>query len=200
MVAHWRRQSQPEYVSGIAGEDVSGPGPDGNARGRRRVPDPGHGAGGEVAARLDLDAPAQVEGRVLQGGPADGPARAPRCRGSFRGFKGAVGAHDRRRARSVFSATSVRAGRYAASLRALLVALATTSEMALSIAFGTEKSFRMGPSTCCSALFSNTRTSTDCQKCASSLPVLLGRAAGPRLSRHQEGRALRGATMQPTPW
>jgi hypothetical protein len=29
VVAHWRRQSQPEYVSGIEGQDVSGPGPTG---------------------------------------------------------------------------------------------------------------------------------------------------------------------------
>ncbi len=75
-----------------------GPGPASNRgracgwrrTGRRRRPGrPGRGAHHPLAARVDLDAAAQAQGRVRPCGPADGPARGARSRGSVAGIEGA---------------------------------------------------------------------------------------------------------------
>ena len=68
--------------------DDGGPGGDPEGRRQRRLrrwgrrgsdddpPAPGHGADRALAARLDIDAPAQAAGRLRSRRPADGPARA----------------------------------------------------------------------------------------------------------------------------
>ena len=61
--------------------------------------DAGHGAGGALAARLDLDAAAQAPGGLRPGRAAHGPARAAGRGRPVRGLQGPRRADDPRRAR-----------------------------------------------------------------------------------------------------
>ena len=83
VVAQWRRQAPNVAYD----QDVQGSDDDARpcraagrrlGRRRRRPAVPGHGAGRPQPARLDVDAPAQAQGRLRPGRPADGPARAAR--------------------------------------------------------------------------------------------------------------------------
>src|SRR5260370_10467307 len=58
----------------------------GERRGRGAAP-PGDGAGRPLAARLDVDAAAQAQGRLLPGGAAHGPPGAAGRRGDVAGIE-----------------------------------------------------------------------------------------------------------------
>ncbi len=101
LVAHWRRQATPAVRRRRGGRRGRGRRRGhGGRRGRRRgAPRRGHGAGGALAAGLDLDAPAQAAGRLRPGRAAHGPARAPGRRRPVGGLEGPGRAHDARGAR-----------------------------------------------------------------------------------------------------
>ncbi len=88
IVEHCKKQLAPEYREDVArawGRQA------GNRRGHRRRPRTAR-AGGRAdhhhAIRLHLDAAAQAEGGVRQGGAADGSAGEPRHRRAQRGLQG----------------------------------------------------------------------------------------------------------------
>ena len=100
VVAHWRRQSEPRYVEGVEGDDDGARAAAAARRRRRRRPaGAGHGAGGALPARVDLDAAAQAPGRLRPGRPAHGPARAAGRGRALGGVEGPGRADDRRGAR-----------------------------------------------------------------------------------------------------
>ena len=89
VAAHWKRQRPMEVVAGI--EEVVGTGGQlspGGEDGDDDLLGAGHGAGGPVPARLDLDAAAQAPGRVRPGRSADGPDGATGRGRPVRGVQG----------------------------------------------------------------------------------------------------------------
>ena len=80
VVAQWRRQAPDvSYDQDVQGSDDDAHGSSisqRRGRRRRRSAVPGHGAGRPEPARLDVDAPAQAQGRLRQGRPPHGPPGA----------------------------------------------------------------------------------------------------------------------------
>ena len=107
VAAHWKRQSPDvAYDDTVLGSEdpqaglVVGLLLDGRRlRRRRRPPGPGHRAGRAQPAGLDLDAPAQAQGRLRPGRADHGPARGARRGRTVGRVQGPRGADDGRGAR-----------------------------------------------------------------------------------------------------
>ena len=100
VVSACKDQAEPEYTEGVTAAKTDRRAHRRRPRHRRRhgrLP-AGRRAGGVQPVRLHVDAAAQAAGGLRQGGPADGPDGDPRNRRPERGFQGARGAGQARRA------------------------------------------------------------------------------------------------------
>ena len=100
VVAHWRRQHQPQYVEGIAGDG----GPGAAAAGSTTTTTSCSSAAMELVVRSQLGSTSMLQRKLRvgfsTGRAADGPPRTAGGRGSVRGIQGPGRAHDTRGARA----------------------------------------------------------------------------------------------------